>query len=429
LTCRDALAPVLTLLALALFALGGAAFAALLKGCFTLRRMARERWRNLSSALLKSPLVPAVAVLAAPEGSSAESLRLARRLLDLEFGKHELVVALDGPSESDLEVWAREFRLYSSGRTPAKGLNTAAVRGIYESRDPIRLTVVDKERGGQDDALNAAINATSAPLIAWFDPRDEFTTDALLRLVAPMLEEGQRTIAACGFAPPPPAGGVAGLIGGLESLRLWLGRCAALAGWNRLAPVPGAATILDREAVRSAGGFRAGILDLVVRLHRQARASGSPYRVALVPEGISHPRAPRSLADLRQATLRDQREIARAARFGWHSPLAGLVAERLLRPLVETVALILTAAGAALGWVDPALAGLVLLAAVAMGMVISMAAVVLRELAQHEGSDPGRLAGSFFAAIPENLGYRQWRNLWLIAGCFKRREPRRRGSN
>ena len=410
----------LTLLALALFALGGAAFAALLKGCFTLRRMARKSWRNHSPALLKSPLVPAVAVVTAAEGSSPESRRVARRLLDMEFGKHELVIALDGPSEADLEVWIREFRLYRSRRAPANDLVTAAVRGVYESRDPIRMAVVDKERGGEDDALNAAINVAVAPLITWFDPRAEFNSDALLRLVAPMIEEGQPTIAACGFAPPPPAGGMAGLIGGLESLRLWLGRCAAFAGWNCLVPVPGAATILDRQAVVLAGGFRAGILELVVRLHRMARAAGEPYRVALVPEAIGQPHAPRSLAELRQATLRDQRDIARAARRGLPRPLGGLVAERFVRPLLETVALVLTAVGAALGWVDPPLAGLIILAAVAMGIVVSMAAVVLRELAGHDGSDPSRLAGSFFAAIPENLGYRQLRNLWLIEGFFRR---------
>jgi hypothetical protein len=411
---------VLTLLALALFALGGAAFAALLTGCFALRRMAREDWRNLSRALLKSPLVPAVAVITAPPDSSAESRRLARHLLDLEFGKHELIVALDGPSEADLDGWISEFRLYLSGREPGDALATAAVRGIYESRDPIRMAVVDKERGGEDDSLNAAINVATAPLIAWFDPGAEFTTDALLRLVAPMLEEGQPTLAACAFAPPPAADGLAGLIGGLESLRLWLGRCAAFAKWNCLVPVPGAATILDREAAVSAGGFRAGILEMVVRLHERARAAGEPYRVALVRQVISQPRAARSLADLRQAALGDQREIARAARFGWLNPIADLIAERVARPIMETAALVLTAVGAALGWVDPALAGLTLLATVAMGIVISMAAVALRELAEQDGSDPGRLAGSFFAAIPENLGYRQLRNLWLIAGYFRR---------
>jgi hypothetical protein len=331
-----------------------------------------------------------------------------------------LIVALDGPSEADLDGWISEFRLYLSGREPGEALATAAVRGIYESRDPIRMAVVDKERGGEDDSLNAAINVATAPLIAWFDPGAEFTTDALLRLVAPMLEEGQPTLAACAFAPPPAAAGLAGLIGSLESLRLWLGRCAAFAKWNCLVPVPGAATILDREAAVSAGGFRAGILELVVRLHERARAAGEPYRVALVRQVISQPRAARSLADLRQAALGDQREIARAARFRWSNPIADLIAQRVARPIMETAALVLTAVGAALGWVDPALAGLTLLAAVAMGIVISMAAVALRELAEQGGSDPGRLAGSFFAAIPENLGYRQLRNLWLIAGYFRR---------
>ena len=122
---------------------------------------------------------------------------------------------------------------------------------------------------------------------------------------------------------------------------------------------------------------------------------------------------------MRQATLCDQREIARAARFGLPAPMRGLVAQRLVRPLLETVALVVTAVGAALGWVDPALVGLTMLATVAMGIVISMAAVVLRELSDYQGSDPGRLTGAFLMAIPENLGYRQLRNLWLIAGYFR----------
>ena len=47
-----------------------------------------------------------------------------------------------------------------------------------------------------------------------------------------------------------------------------------------------------------------------------------------------------------------------------------------------------------------------------------MAAVVLGELAQPSGMDPGPLATLFLAAIPENLGYRQIRNFWLIGGFF-----------
>jgi hypothetical protein len=53
-----------------------------------------------------------------------------------------------------------------------------------------------------------------------------------------------------------------------------------------------------------------------------------------------------------------------------------------------------------------------------------MGAVVLRELVESHGSDPARLAGLFFATIPENLVYRHIRNFWLIAGLFQRAPQR-----
>ena len=72
-----------------------------------------------------------------------------------------------------------------------------------------------------------------------------------------------------------------------------------------------------------------------------------------------------------------------------------------------------------MGRVGPALAGLVLLSTAGMGILVSMTAVVLRELATLRGSDPATLSARFFAAIPENLGYRQVRNLCLIFGFFQ----------
>src|ERR1035438_5572678 len=41
-----------------LFAIGIAAFVSLVKGCFVLRQMARDRRPNYNAALLKSPMVP-----------------------------------------------------------------------------------------------------------------------------------------------------------------------------------------------------------------------------------------------------------------------------------------------------------------------------------------------------------------------------------
>ena len=66
------------------------------------------------------------------------------------------------------------------------------------------------------------------------------------------------------------------------------------------------------------------------------------------------------------------------------------------------------------------LALLVLLSTVGAGILVSLTSVVFRELTDLRGSDPERLKRLFWAAIAENLGYRQLRNLWLIGGYLRR---------
>jgi len=236
-----------------------------------------------------------------------------------------------------------------------------------------------------------------------------------------MLGDWDGTVAVCGVAPPAPAAGLVGSIGALESLRLWLARCAAFSAWNSMLPVPGAAMLVKRDAVRSIGGFRAGPLELFLDLHAAARAATPLWRTAFVASPVSWRPAARTWGDLRRQVLGDQRVLAPA--LGRLSPGAGreflgLFCIRVLRPLLETVAYVLAAAGWISGLVHPALAALAPVIAVGTGMVVSMAAVVLRELADPSGMPPASLAALFLAAIPENLGYRQIRNLWLIAGFF-----------
>jgi glycosyltransferase involved in cell wall biosynthesis len=418
-------------LAVLLFAMGIVTFATLVKGGFVLRRMALAGRHDHAPAILKSPLVPAVSTIALPPDASAESLRGTRRLLDLHFGRNEVVIVLDGPSEADLETWTREFRLCASTRSIGATLETAAIRGVYESRDPIRVVVIDKARGGPADAWNAGVNAAASPVIALLDRDGEFQAEVLLRLMQPMLEADAETIAVCGGVPAPPAPGFAARFGALESLRTWLTLGAAFAGRNLTMPFPGCAMLVRRSAVEEAGGFTGGVLELVLRLHAMALAAGKPYRIAFLPTPVSHVRTPATFGDLRRQMKREQREMGSAFRkrvalagpFGWRA-LRGLYWERSLRPKLEIAASVLAAAGLAMGWVDVSAAVLVLLSTVAMGMVISMAAVAMREVAEPASADERRMAALFLAAIPENLGYRHLRNLWLIAGFRKAAESR-----
>jgi cellulose synthase/poly-beta-1,6-N-acetylglucosamine synthase-like glycosyltransferase len=313
-------------------------------------------------------------------------------------------------------------------------LPTAGVRGVYESRDPIRVVVVDKEPGGPVDAWNAAVNACTSPVIGLLDPASEFQPDALLRLIQPMMEAYDETVAISGGVSVPPGPGLASLYGALESLRNWMIRGAALSGRNRTMPFPGSAILVKRNAVVEAGGFTGGPLELFVRLHGLGMASNKPYRILFLPEPVSRGRTPATRSELRVEIERAQREFSRA--FGRRVMLAGPFAWRVLedmfyvqiaRPWLEIAAYVLAAVGLAAGWVNFSTFLLVLLATVGMGIVLSMAAVVLREFAEPASPDERRMAALFFAAIPENLGYSQTRNLWLIT-AFRERvksKPRR----
>ena len=121
--------------------------------------------------------------------------------------------------------------------------------------------------------------------------------------------------------------------------------------------------LVKREAVRSAGGFRAGPLELFLDLHTAARATASPERVAFLASPVSSRPAAGTWGDLRRQAMRDQRQLAAALRrtgTGGGREFFGLFCLRALRPLLETAAYILAAAGWITGLVPPALAALVL---------------------------------------------------------------------
>jgi len=408
-------------LALVLAVFAGAAFDSLLKGCFELRRSLRATSYNFDSVLLKSTLVPPASVLCLAFDASEKSRGLVRRLLDFHFGKHEVVLVLNAPTPEELACWTREFHLYRLPRVMSEIRPTAPIRGCYVSSDPIRFVVLDKEAGSVADGLNAAVNAAQFPIIGLVDAEAEFIPECMLRMIRPMLADWDRTMAVCGVAPPDPAPGLAGSLGALEALRLWLGRCAALSAWNRLLPVPGACMLVKREAIAAVGGFRGGITALFLELHAANRTRAPRQTVAFVATPVSARPAAATWSDLRRQATRDQRQLGAAMRQLGPGPVReflGLYCIRGLWPLVETAAYLVAAYGWISGAVPPDLAALVLVVSVGGGIVTSMAAVVLRELAEPSGVAPEALGALCLLTVPENLGYRQVRNLWLIAGFF-----------
>ncbi|MDQ3280712.1 MAG: glycosyltransferase [Acidobacteriota bacterium] len=419
----------------------------MLIGFFALRRGRDTLSRADRDALLRSPLLPHVAVLAPAFNEAATCRESVRAMLGLRYPHHEVIVINDGSKDDTLQILIDEFRLYRSGRVASGELPHQPVRAIYESRDPIRLVVVDKENGGKADSLNAGINVARAPLVCAVDSDSLIEEDALLYVVKPFLDDA-RTLASGGIirvvngcrveggrvvdvrAPSRPLP----LFQAVEYLRAFLGGRVAFSFLNALAIISGAFGVFSRRAVVEAGGYLASTvgedMELVARLHRIAREKRRDYRITFVPEPVCWTEVPDSLRVLRRQRNRWQRGtvdslwLHRGMLFHPRYGIFGLFAWpyflffEMLGPAVELLGYVLTIVGVIFGLIAPHVALLFFIVSVLFGILLSTSAVALEELTQRRYPAPRDVARLFIAAIVENLGFRQLLTLWRTRGLI-----------
>jgi len=379
----------LVAMAAVLFALAVAKLASVIKGGLALRRAPRGASQDFDSVLLKSVMVPGVSVVYVAPDATALVRAHVRRLLDLHYGTFEILLVVDG-----VAAWTDELRLEREERTAVEPLPGARIRGYYVSRDPIQLLVLDVEAEDPGKAWHAGVKAAKHAMIGVVDREAEFIPELLLRLIRPMLQD-ERMLAVCGLAPGSVHPGLMGQFSALRALCTWLENCGQFGGQGKLALLPGASLLVKREAIQAVHGFGWESRELVLDIPAQGQ-------VGLVPMAVSWRRAAADWAEMRQQFARDPSQSA-----------------AVLPSIVETTAYILAAAGLISGAIRWPVAALLLLVTAGMGMLTSMAVVILREMAEPSGLAPVEVAALFLSAIPENLGYRQVRHLYLCARSLR----------
>jgi cellulose synthase/poly-beta-1,6-N-acetylglucosamine synthase-like glycosyltransferase len=369
-------------------------------------------------------------------------------LLQLNYPEFEVLVVNDGSSDRTLDALRQEFNLELVPEAFRVRVETRPVRGVYRSRKHPNLRVIDKENGGKADALNAGINGARFPLFCSLDADSVLQRDSLHRLVLPFLEDS-RTVAAGGIVRLLNGCDVSGgflartglprnplaIVQVVEYLRAFLfGRL----GWsplNAVLCISGAFGLFHKETVITAGGFRTDTvgedMELVMRLHRLLRHQGRPYRIVFVPDPVCWTEAPESLKVLRSQRIRWQRGLAeslslnrqllfskKGGALGWIAfPFAVLF--EFASPVVELAGYVFFAVGLALGVVslESTLAFLGL--AIGVGIVLSVTALLLEEMAFHVYPRMTDILILFGAVLLESFGYRQMNNVWRLIGLWQ----------
>jgi cellulose synthase/poly-beta-1,6-N-acetylglucosamine synthase-like glycosyltransferase len=401
--------------------------------------MRREVFGGLSE-LFTSDYAPPVSLVVPAYNEEATIAESVRSFLALHYPMHEVVVVNDGSKDDTLGILMREFDLLASDQPVRKQLETAEILGVYASPSE-RLVVVDKENGGKADALNAGVCAVSYPLVCCIDADIILEEDALLRVARPMIESSE--VAA--------VGGIIRVANGcevdsgrvlevktpkqaipnfqiVEYLRAFL---AGRTGWsvlNCMLIISGAFGMFRRQDLIDAGGYTHDTvgedMELVTRMHRTLKEAKRSYKISFVPDPVAWTEVPATLRVLRRQrdrwhrglmdTLLRHRKMLLNPRYG----TVGLLGMpyfflfEFLGPVVELLGYIAFVAGLLLGVLSLKFAIAFFLAAVGLGVLLSIAAVFLEELRLRRYPRWRDVLKLTLYGILENFGYRQINTVW-----------------
>jgi cellulose synthase/poly-beta-1,6-N-acetylglucosamine synthase-like glycosyltransferase len=409
-----------------------------------MRRYLREVRAERYTEILSSEVSPTISVLVPAFNEEASITESIRALLTVAYQQLEIVVVDDGSTDGTLSALTANFELLPIHPIYDRRIETRSVHAIYRSQRFPNLIVVEKEKGGKADSLNAGLNISSSELVCSIDADTILDPDGLRRLVRPFIRS--RDVVAAGAtirvangctvtqgrlaSERGPHRALAG-IQAVEYLRAFLfGR----PGWNRLGGnilISGAFGLFRRQSLLETNGYAMTVgedMELVVRLRRHAHETGQMARVEFVPDPVAWTETPTTFRELGRQRERWQRGFSdalwrhRRILFNPRYGVLGMVVFpafvlfEWMAPIVEALGLCLVVLGLIVGELSAEFAVLFFGLACGLGILLSMLALMLEELSFRRYGRARDRALLVVWAVLENLGFRQLTVWWRLRG-------------
>jgi len=397
----------------------------------------------------ETSLAPPITIIV-PAHNEQKSIRVAvRKLLQLDYSEIQIIVVNDGSEDDTLEELQQEFHLRRVQAIYVAEVKSAPLRGMYRSQTDPSLVVVDKEAAGSKaDAINAGLNAATSPYVCVVDADSVLESDALLRIMLPVVQDPERVVA---------VGGIVRVLNGseivdghlrarlpkksleviqvIEYLRAFLIGREAWAQGNMLTIIAGAFGVFRTDLVRAVGGYRTDSIgedvDLVARLHRYLRELGTDYRISFVPDPVCWTETPADMKSLRRQRARWHKGLAdvlwtnrdmlfhpRYGRIGFIA-LPYLWVFELMAPIIEVLGIVTMVVAAALGMLSRSFLLQFLLFGYAFATMISIGAVLQEEFTYKRYNDWKDVARLVSYCFFEHFPYRQLHMIWRLQGLWQ----------
>jgi cellulose synthase/poly-beta-1,6-N-acetylglucosamine synthase-like glycosyltransferase len=397
----------------------------------------------------RSNLTPPISILVPARNEEMSIVDSVRSLLALDYPEIEVIVVNDGSTDNTLGVLQQNFGLAQSDILHVSSIPTSPVRGVYMSAVDKRLLVLDKESSGRKaDALNAALNAASAPFVCAIDADAILEKDALVRIIAPALNDPAHVVASGGIVRAANGSSIVDgrvtrvrlprkPLEGLQVLEYLRSFLIGRQGWARmdmLLIISGAFGVFRRDLCSEVGGFRTTAIgedmDLIVRMHRCLRQKKEKYRIAFVPDPVCWTEVPNRFQSLARQRARWQngladvlwnnRDMTLRPRYG---PV-GLLALpyqwifEFLAPVIEAVGWLAVLVSALAGLLGPSFVISFFVFGYLFSSLLSVGSVVLEEMVYHRYNDWGDLLRLIGLCFLEPVYYRPLNTIWRLQGLW-----------
>jgi cellulose synthase/poly-beta-1,6-N-acetylglucosamine synthase-like glycosyltransferase len=400
-------------------------------------RFVRRTFFSDYGQIMQSEMTWPISILVPAHNEEKTIVETVRSLQMINYGEFEIIVINDGSTDGTLQRLREAYDLGRVDKVYRRSIDTEPIRAIYGSLEHRHLLVIDKEKGGKSDALNAGINLSRYPLFCSVDADSIIEDNALLRVVKPFMEYPDETVA---------AGGIVRIANGcevkegrvvrialpeqilpifqvVEYLRAFL---TGRVGWSvvrSLLLISGAFGIYKKKEVVAVGGYAHDTdtedLELVVRLHESMRMSGRKYRVVFVPDPVCWTEVPSTWKILFRQRNRWHRgmlqSLWRHKRMFLNPRYGGLglmaypyfVIFETFGPFIEVLGYLAVVLSWALGLLNTTFFLLFLAVAILYGIFLSIAAILLEEISFRRYPSWEDLFKLLLFGILENFFYRQ----------------------
>ncbi|MDE2511369.1 MAG: glycosyltransferase family 2 protein [Elusimicrobia bacterium] len=416
----------------------------------------REVYRHLLRSIYggyeqisRSPLTPAISVIVPAYDEEIGLVLTVGNLLHLDYMRYEIIVVNDGSKDGTLAALIAAFQLQPSEERGQGRLASRPIRGVYRSKRHHNLTVVDKENGGKADALNAGLDFATHPYFCSIDADVILESDALQRVVQPIVESEKRVVAVGGIirvangcriekgrvSEVLMTGNPLVMFQIIEYFRAFLCGRTGFSRLNCLMIISGAFGTFERELAIEIGGYRVDTvgedMDLVTRLHAHLRENGiHDYAVQFVPDPVCWTEVPTSMRVLARQRRRWQRgllEVLSDSGKMLFNPRYGIIGLfgypffwlfegwGVLLELIGYVVFILL-------WLRGAIQSDYVIAfffvAFLCGTALSLSGILLGEMTPRAYPKVRHWFMMLAFALIENLGYRQFSSLLRLLGIW-----------